>query len=406
MRDRRVGRSSNRELLARAMTAPMPIDRRRLLGYGALTGAALTLAPTLCAAARAATGATSVLRFIPASLHQDIFDGTARQDLSRFIDSAVDSGENLYFPGKASSRYPIDGQIQIRQMAQYLTSSGLVRLDFIGRDVNANAIEILSGRRDLGSPDETRQAQSIAGFRVTGPEDARYASMIFVEEGTFYPRIERIFSEAGTNRGYFGQLRDSFLRVQGTATSYVNDVTIRDCVFAGVGNPANPHFPGCGIWIEGCIEGRVENTKVFYFDECMRLGNADGSSRNVQFMVFDQVQLEPTMPYDQADGQAALNIFLAHACNFRDCRFAVGNGPAKVSSVAVRVSGVARQIRFRDCSFQGFRRARNLLEVTAAGSAVDLIFTGADIRDFLGDWSVGRGRMDNIMFDSRRTGAP
>lgn len=364
----------------------MHISRRNLIGKAALGSQLIASISVFGASAlRAQEGATSVFRFIPSSLHQGILEGTSNRDLSQFIQSAIESGENLFFPGKASSKYTIDGQIQIRGHAQYLTSSGLIRLDLVGRDESSNAIEILSGRRDRQSSSETRQFQSISGFRITGPEDARYASMIFLEEGTFFPRIERIVSEAGNNRGYLGSLRDSFLRVHGTTNSYVNDLTVRDCVFAGVRNARNPQFPKCGIWIEGCIEGRVENTKVFYFDECMRLGNAQATSRNVQFMVFDQVQLEPTMPYDQADRQAALNIFLAHACNFRDCRFAVGNGPARVSSVAVRVSGTASQIRFRDCSFQGFRRARNLLEIAESASADGIFISGADIRDFTGD---------------------
>ncbi len=379
----------------------MSFSRRNLICYAAIAAPSAALLPVLGRSQlRASEGATSILRFIPSSLHQGILDGSSKRDLSRYIQSGVDSGENLFFPGKASSKYAIDGQIQIRNHAQYLSSSGLVRLDFLGRAEDLNAIELLSGRRDGLSSSMTRQAQSIAGFRITGPEDAKYGSIIFVEEGTFFPRIERIFSESGVNRGYLGSLADSFLRVHCTTTSYVNDVTIRDCVFAGVRNAGDPNFPACGIWIEGCIEGRVENTKVFYFDECMRLGNADSATRNVQFMIFDQVQLEPTKPYDQADRQAALNIYLAHACNFRDCRFAVGNGADRVNSVAVRVSGIAKQIRFRDCSFQGFRRAQNLLEISESGAADGIYISGADIRDFVGDLTVNLGTARDIVFEN------
>ena len=117
-------------------------------------------------------------------------------------------------------------------------------------------------------------------------------------------------------------------------------------------------------------------------------------------MIFDQVQLEPTKPYDQADRQAALNIYLAHACNFRDCRFAVGNGADRVNSVAVRVSGIAKQIRFRDCSFQGFRRAQNLLEISESGAADGIYISGADIRDFVGDLTVNLGTARDIVFEN------
>lgn len=385
------------------MLSLMSISRRNLLRYAAVASPLAALSPVFGGSQlRASVGAASILRFIPTNLHQGILNGSSNRDLSRYIQNGVESGENLFFPGNATSKYAIDGQIQIRNHAQYLSSSGLIRLDFLGQAEELNAIELLSGRRDGLSPSQTRQAQSIAGFRITGPEDAKYGSMIFVEEGTFFPRIERIFSEAGTNRGYRGSLADSFLRVHGTTKSYVNDVTIRDCVFAGVRNAGNPRFPKCGIWIEGCIEGRVENTKVFYFDECMRLGNADSTSRNVQFMVFDQVQLEPTKPNDQVNRQAALNIFLANACNFRDCRFAVGNGPTRVNSVAVRVSGTAKQLRFRDCSFQGFRRAQTLLEISENGKADGIFISGADIRDFIGDLTVNHGSARDILFEASK----
>ncbi|NTZ41778.1 hypothetical protein G7A66_01480 [Altererythrobacter sp. SALINAS58] len=337
--------------------------------------------------------------FVPAELHNSILNGSSNRDLSAFIGSAIESGENLYFPGNGSSRYTIDGQIKIRDHYQHLFSPGLVRLDFVGNSPSENAIEMLSGRRDGAPGDQTRQAQAITGFRLTGPSTASYASAIFVEEGTFFPSIQNVISEAGVGRGYLGQLSDAFLRINGNQTSYVNDVTVRDCVFAGVSNSSNPDYPACGIWIEGCIEGRIENTKVFYFNECMRLGAENGASRNVQFMVFDQVQLEPTKPTLQVDGQACLSIHLAVACTFRDCRFAVGNGPQRIDSVAIRISGVAQQIRFRDCSFQGFRRIRNVFEVLGQAEVLDIAVSGGDIRGFTGELALYRGTSEKISFD-------
>ena len=208
--------------------------------------------------------------------------------------------------------------------------------------------------------------------------------MIFAENGAFYPTIERIISEAGQNRGYHGQLRDAFIRIEGNSESYVNDAIIRDCYLSGLEHPRNPGFPPVGIWIEGCIEGRVENCKLFYFDECLRLGRPDGTTRNVQYMLFDQVQMEPSKRTAQVGGQAGLVVHYAVACTFRDCRFAVGNGPQRVDSVPIRIEGVARQLRFRDCSFQGFRRSPAVVRASNRASVSDVGIQGGDIRDFLG----------------------
>lgn len=369
----------------------MTTSRRNILKAWAAGAVPLAVGAPLAACSRSGgaqagnPGSVSVFDFIDHSHHSAILDGTTTHNAAAEIQSAIDSGENLFFPGGGASKYIIDGQLQMSLSYQRLFSDGWARLDLRGSDPTKNAIELLSSRRDTGSRRATREAQALEGFRLTGPDSARYASLIFVEEGTFSPSIQRIMSFAGTNRGYFGQLADSFIRVNGNNLSYVNDITIRDCVISGLENDRYNGFPPCGIWIEGCIEGRLENTKVFYFDECMRLGDSDGRTRNLQHMVFDQVQLEPTKPTSVVDNQASLNIYSASACTFRDCRFSPGNGPGSENSVAVRVSvgGFgARQMRFRDCSFQGLRQARYVCEIQPGATVVDMMFSGGDIRSF------------------------
>jgi len=349
------------------------------------------------------SGSVSILDFIDPARHKAILDGTTTHDATMEIQSAIDSGENLLFPGSRASKYIVDGQLRMSQSYQRLFSNGWVRLDLRGSNPAANAIELLSTRRDSGAREVTREAQALEGFRLTGPRSASYASLVFVEEGTFSPSIQRIISSAGTNRGYFGELNDSFIRINGNERSYVNDVTIRDCLISGLENERNRGFPPCGIWIEGCIEGRLENTKVFYFDECMRLGDAEGLTRNVQHMVFDQVQLEPTKPSNVTDNQASLNIYTASACTFRDCRFDPGNGPGSENSVAVRVSNGglgARQVRFRDCSFQGMRHARHLCQVLPGAVVVDMMFSGGDIRSFKEGLVLDESGHAQIVFQS------
>jgi hypothetical protein len=351
-----------------------------------ILGAAQTPSPP-AGAGTADTGHVSVLGFIDPARHAGILDGTTTSDVSRELQSAIDSGENLFFPGSGTAKYIVDGRLQMTRNYQRLFSDGWVRLDLRGTDPAANGIELLSTRRDRGDASATREAQALEGFRLTGPASARYASLIFVEEGTFAPSIQRILSAAGTDRGYFGALGDAFIRVNGNARSYVNDVTIRDCTISGIANPRRGGFPPCGIWIEGAIEGRIENTKLFYFDECMRLGDPAGRSRNVQHMVFDQVQMEPTKPTQVVDSQASLAIYYASACTFRDCRLDPGNGAGSENSVAVRVSPGgpgAQQVRFRDCSFQGMRHARNLCRVVKGAVVRDMVFSGGDIRGFTG----------------------
>lgn len=370
----------------------MAVSRRNVLKSWATCAVPLTIGIPLIACARSDAEArnrnlasVSVLDFIHPGRHSAILDGTSTHDATSEIQSAIDSGENIFFPGSRASKYLIDGRLQMSLSYQRIFSDGWVRLDFRGSERGANAIELLSMRRDGGAPGGTREAQALEGFRLTGPSTARYASLIFVEEGTFSPSIQRIMSFSGVNKGYLGELTDSFIRVNGNERSYVNDVTIRDCVISGIANEETGGFPPCGIWIEGGIEGRVENTKVFYFNECMRLGDTEGRSRNLQHMVFDQVQLEPTKPTNVVDNQASLNIYSASACTFRDCRFNPGNGLGSENSVAVRISAGgfgAHQVRFRDCSFQGMRHAKYVCEVQAGATVVDMMFSGGDIRSF------------------------
>lgn len=369
-------------------------SRRAILKYAAF--APLPLGLTSGSWERHADAATrysgdhvSVLKFINQAYHSPILEGTSSRDISDQLQSAIDSGENLFFPGSGEARYVIDGALRLTTNYQRLFSDGFVRLDFRGSDASANAIELLSTRRDSGDDSAFRRAQHLSGFRLTGPPSASYGSMIFLEEGTFFPSIQRIYSDAGVNHGFLGRLADAFLRINGNERSYVNDVTIRDCVFCGIRSGGRDgNFPPVGIWVEGAVEGRAENTKLFYFDECMRLGDPVGRTRNVQHMVFDQVQLEPTKPGQVVDNQASLNIYSASACSFRDCRFTPGNGRGSANSVAVRISPGgfgARQVRFRDCSFQGMRNARTVCRILPGAAAEDVVFSGGDVRGFTGE---------------------
>ena len=389
-------------------------SRRNLLRFGALSplvvqSAFSGSARSAHAVAEGVDGHVSALRFIDPAYHSAILAGNSSKDLSNQLQSAIDSGENLFFPGSSEARYLIDGTLRLTTNYQRLFSDGFVRLDFHGRETSANAIELLSTRRDNDDQAVFRKAQSLAGFRLTGPQSARYGSMIFIEEGTFFPSLQRIYSDAAVNHGFLGPLAHSFVRINGNARSYVNDITIRDCFFAGI-RPAgkSERFPPVGIWVEGAIEGRIENTKLFYFDECMRLGDPQGHTRNVQHMVFDQVQMEPTKPGQVVDRQCSLNIYSASACTFRGCRFTPGNGAGSSHSVALRVSPGgfgANEIRFRDCSFQGMGHARHVCHVLPGAVAKRLVISGGDIRGFAGQPVLdesGRGQVtfaDGAFFD-------
>lgn len=338
----------------------------------------------------------SVFDFIASSKHPAILDGTSTADVATELQSAIDSGENLHFPGRSAAKYLIDGQLKVSTDYQKLTGFG-ARLDFRGTDNTKNAIELLSTRRDAGGS-ATRSGQSFGGFRLLGANSASYASLIFVEEGCFFPKIHDLQSDAGTNKGYFGSLVDAFIRVNGNASSYVNDVTIRDVnLHALVQNEVAGDFPDCGIWIEGCIEGRLENVKLFYFKECLRLGDAAGVSRNVQQMLFDQVQCEPTKPTDIVDDVHGVRIYQAADCTFRDCKLDPGNGAGSDNSRSVLFSpttaaSTPRNITFRDCHFQGFGNVDYAIEAEANASAYGIVIDGGTVNDFTDGIAINNGK--------------
>jgi len=326
----------------------------------------------------------SILRFIDPALHTNILNGASDVDLSAAFQSAVDSGESLIVPGNPGSRYLLDGRVQIRGDHQKVRGMG-ARLDLRGIDPTQNAIELLSTRRDSGGS-TTRSKQEFSGFRLIGDDTSSYGSLIFIEEGTFFPKVTDIISEAGANKGYFGLLADAAIRVHGLADTYVNDVTLRDIELHAIqqGSVLGA-WPERGLWIEGCIEGRVENVKLFYYKSPMQLGDAAGVSRGVQHMIFDQVQCEPTKPTDIADNQNGVLIYTLADSSFRGCKLDPGNGVGTAGCAAVRfgTGGKGTQnVDFTDCSFQGFGNVDYAVVAEAGSSAYGVTVKGGTIIDF------------------------
>lgn len=348
----------------------------------------------------------SLFEFITPSLHSDILDGTSTTDVSAAIQSAIDSGENIFIPGAGAARYIIDGQIQISDNYQKLIGEG-ARLDFRGTDSSKNAIEILSTRRDTGSTSATRSLQEVAGFRILGATNSSYASIFFIEEGVTFPYVHDILSEAGTNRGYFGTLADSFMRINGNSTSYVNSPIIERVIThaltqAGVAGD----YPPVGFWVEGAIEGRLYGCEAFYYDECFRLGDSTGTSRNVQNMRFIHCHAEPTKPADPVDGQDAIRIFAAFESRFDSCVIKPSNAAGTSNSRGVSFgagSDGARNVSFQNCDFQGLGYADYAFEVESGASAYGVKVLSGTLNDFALGRVLNSGGQCQIDFDESVT---
>lgn len=348
----------------------------------------------------------SVLDFIATSKHSAILDGTSTSDVATELQSAIDSLENLHFPGNSGAKYLIDGQLKISAEHQKLRGFGS-RLDFRGTDSTKNAVEILSTRRDTATTTPNRTLQEFGGFRILGAASASYASLIFLEEGTTFPYVHDIINEAGTNKGYFGTLADAFMRINGNSTSYVNSPIIERVITHGiVQNGVAGDFPPVGFWIEGAIEGRLYGCEAFYYDECFRLGDSTGTSRNVQNLRFIHCHGEPTKPSDIVNGQDALRIYAAIESRFDSCVFKPGNGTGTGNSRAVRIaagSDGARNLSFSNCDLQGFGNVNYAFEVESGASAHGIKVIGGTVNDFVQGRVLNSGGQSQIAFDENVT---
>lgn len=267
------------------------------------------------------------LKFVNNLLWTDVLNGEYTGDLSTALASAMDSGENLRFPGKDRvTRYPIDGALKIARDGQRITSDGIVRFDFLGQDTSANAFEMLSTRRDTASPSAVKTFQEVSGIRFTGPPTAKYKTLIWAEQGLFVPAIKRIFTESGTNKGFAGEITEAFIKIESDGgISYVNDAILEDIYISSM--PYGGAHQPCGIWLQGGIEGRANRCVVFYFTDCWRWGDENAADfRALSNWSFVACQGEPGHPAPSLafPNKTALRIYAGTAMNLTNCRLDPG----------------------------------------------------------------------------------
>lgn len=302
------------EATSAALASPDPDKGAALVGYNiGLAGSTDGVVADL------ARENVSLSRFVPKGIRTDLMNGEHVGDVAAYINSALDSGENIVNPFRLAA---IAEPIRIKHDGQSFSGRGTYNneIRWLANEPALNMIELLSSRRDGGNPSQARTNQSISGALLSSAPGSSMANAIWVENGIFHSRIENL-----RLLNFHGEITEAAIKLDsGGGMSYPVGLAMRNVVITGINkDPLQSAAIPIGIWCESMIECEFDMVKVFNVSDAFVFGSP-GNFRAVLDSSFTRCHVEIGNRRGGANNATGFRFYSGSNLNFDGCKINAG----------------------------------------------------------------------------------
>lgn len=337
----------------------------------------------------------SVFEWFTAAQIADVKGRTLAVDLTDAIQSALASGESLFFPAGA---YRYEDTLKLLYSGQKVVGAGRgsygAHLRWHGTG-SVNCVEMQSGRRDAANTSLATNGLYFGGFFMTQGAGSSCANAIWWEDGVFHSTIEQLYWKTTTSGSYPGPPpSESVIKFAGATDSYGVHNNMRDVVVQGLAGGSITDPVPIGIWLESGIEIRCDNVFSYNANECWRLGGpSSGNPRGLYNVVLNSCMAETGDRNNVASTGSGMVFYDVGGIDIVNTKISAGVdatsgfGNQRPIRFKGKVSEPSYGVRFRGglaWSWNG--QCDAIVEVEALAEIQDSVFNGIE---FLGPTTTG-----------------